>query len=87
MGVEVDEVPVSPLSETPPMGLNMLPRERQFAKPRSRRGMGERTLSDEDIDMDFENATRIEGRVGAGCGSDFEEADFLAREVEMGGIS
>jgi hypothetical protein len=87
MGVEVDEVPVSPLSETPPMGLNMLPRERQFAKPKNRRGMGERTLSDEDIDMDFEKATRIEGRVGAGCGSDFEEADFLAREVEMGGIS
>jgi hypothetical protein len=86
MGVEVDEVPVSPLSETPTMGLNALPPTRQYAKPRSRRGMGERTISDEDIDMDFENATHIEGRVGAGCGSDFEEADFLTREVAMGGI-
>jgi hypothetical protein len=86
VGVEIDEVPVSPLSETPAMGLNALPPTRQYAKPKSRRGMGERTISDEDIDMDFENATLMEGRVGAGCGSDFEEADFLAREVNMGGI-
>jgi hypothetical protein len=84
MGDEVDEVPVSPLSETPPMGLNAMPPTRLYAKPKSRRGMGERTVSDEDIDMDLENATLIEGRVGAGCGSDFEEADFLTREVNMG---
>jgi hypothetical protein len=85
MGVEVDEVPVSPLSETPPQGLNTLPPVRQFAQPKSRRTT-QRTISDDDIDMDFENASHIEGRVGAGCGSDFEEADFLSKEVDMGGI-
>jgi hypothetical protein len=85
MGVEVDEVPVSPLSETPPQGLNTLPPVRQFAQPKSRRTT-QRTISDDDIDMDFENASHMEGRVGAGCGSDFEEADFLSKEVDMGGI-
>jgi hypothetical protein len=82
IGVEVDEVPVSPLSETPPQELNMLPPMRQFAQPKSRR-RAQRTTSDDDIDMDFEN---VEGTVGAGCGSDFEEADFLSKEVDMGGI-
>lgn len=86
MGVEIDEVPVSPLSETPPpMGINMLPPARQMAQPKSRR-TAQRTISDEDIDMDFENAAIVEGRVGAGCVSDFEEADFLAGEVDMGGV-
>jgi hypothetical protein len=36
--------------------------------------------------MDFVNASHIEGRLSAGCGSDFEEADFLSNEVDMGGI-
>jgi len=85
MGVEVDEVPVSPLSETPPPGLNMLPPVRQFAQPKSRRAV-QRTISDDDIDMDFVDASHIEGRLSAGCGSDFEEADFLSNEVDMGGI-
>ncbi|RAR11860.1 ribonucleotide reductase inhibitor [Stemphylium lycopersici] len=86
MGVEVDEVPVSPLSETPPQGLNMLPPTRQFAQPKSRRAV-QRTLSDDDIDMDFENAAHMEGSVGAGSASDFEEADFLtSEEVRMGGV-
>jgi hypothetical protein len=86
LGAAVDDVPVSPLSETPPPSANSMPQARQFAQPKSRRGMGQRTVSDEDVDMDFENADRIEGRMAVGWGSDFEEADFLAREVDMGGI-
>ena len=85
MGVEVDEVPVSPLSETPPQGLNMQPPARRVAQPKSRR-TAQRTISDDDIDMNFENASHMEGRVGAGSPSDFEEADFLSKEVDMGGI-
>ncbi|KAL1800898.1 hypothetical protein ACET3X_001240 [Alternaria dauci] len=85
MGVEVDEVPVSPLSETPPPGLGMLPPVRQFAQPKSRRAV-QRTVSDDDIDMNFGVASHIEARLSAGCGSDFEEADFLSNEVDMGGI-
>lgn len=82
MSVDVDEVPVSPLSETPPQSINMLPQVRQYAQPKSRR----RPTVDEDMDMDFENGTQYEARLAAGSGSDFEEADFLAREVDMGGI-
>ncbi|KAH9870189.1 hypothetical protein J1614_007112 [Plenodomus biglobosus] len=85
LSVEIDEVPVSPLSETP---RNMLPQVRQFAKPKSRR-QGRTTLSsDDDMDMDvgFENTAQVERRVTVGSGSDFEEADFLAREVDMHGI-
>ncbi|EUC45660.1 hypothetical protein COCMIDRAFT_95008 [Bipolaris oryzae ATCC 44560] len=86
LAVEFDDVPVSPLSETPTHGINSLPPVRQFAQPRSRRTT-RRTISDDDIDMDFENAARIEGRVGAGSNSDFEEADFLGdEEVHMSGV-
>lgn len=85
-GADVDEVPVSPLSETPPQSINMLPQVRQFAQPKSRRA-GQRSMaSDGDMDIDFENLDRVDGRVAAGSGSDFEEADFLAHEVDMGGI-
>lgn len=83
LSAEIEEVPVSPLSETPP---NMLPQVRQFAQPKSRRAGPKMMLVDEDMDMEFENAVQIEGRVAVGSGSDFEEADFLAREVDMGGI-
>ncbi|CAE7031181.1 hypothetical protein CFE70_004383 [Pyrenophora teres f. teres 0-1] len=87
MGVEIDEVPVSPLSETPRQGLNMLPPARQLAQPKSRRAV-QRTISDDDIDidMDFENTTHMEARVSAGSGSDFEDADFLSGEVTMGDV-
>lgn len=83
LAVEVDEVPVSPLSETPQ---NMLPQVRQFAQPKSRR-QGRRTVlsGDEDMDMEGESAVHVERRVTVGSGSDFEEADFL-HEVDMGGI-
>jgi hypothetical protein len=84
MAVEFDDVPVSPLSATPPQIVDMLPPTRQYAQPRRRRPT-KRTISDDDIDMDFENAARIEGRIGAGSSSDFEEADFLGQEVHMSG--
>lgn len=83
LSAEVDEVPVSPLSETPSQSINMLPQVRQLAQPKSRRKQG---AGDEDIDMEFENAAQVEARLVAGSASDFEEADFLAREVDMGGI-
>ncbi|KAL6705590.1 hypothetical protein ACN47E_006537 [Coniothyrium glycines] len=82
ISVDIDEVPISPLSETPPRSINMLPQVRHFAQPKSRR----RATADEDMDMDFGNSTQLEASLSAGSGSDFEEADFLAREVDMGGI-
>ncbi|KAI8932744.1 hypothetical protein NX059_010234 [Plenodomus lindquistii] len=83
LSVEIDEVPVSPLSETPP---NMLPQVRHIAQPKSRR-LGQRTMSsDTDMDMEYENVTQVQRRVTIGSASDFEEADFLAHEVDMGGI-
>jgi hypothetical protein len=73
--VEVEEVPVSPLSETPE---NMLPAVRQIKQPKSRR------RRDEDVDM---GADIVAHRIGVGSGSDFEEADFLGtEEVVMGGV-
>ena len=88
LSAEVDEAPVSPLSETPPQSINMLPTVRQFAQPKSRRAGQQTMIGDEDMDMDmdYENTTQVEGRVAAGSASDFEEADFLGREVDMGGI-
>jgi hypothetical protein len=69
--VDVDEVPISPLSETPE---HMLPAVRQFKQPKSRRRV------EEDIDMDG-------SRVVAGTARDFEEADFLnGVEVAMSGV-
>lgn len=82
---DLDDVPVSPLSETPPQSINMLPAVRQFAQPKSRRA-ARAVLDDVDMDMDFENVEGVEGRVASGSGSDFEEADFLAREVDMGDV-
>jgi hypothetical protein len=73
--VEVEEVPVSPLSETPE---NMLPAVRQIKQPKSRR------RRDEDVDM---GGDIVAHRIGVGSGSDFEEADFLGtEEVVMGGV-
>ncbi|KAJ4373348.1 hypothetical protein N0V83_003643 [Neocucurbitaria cava] len=86
LSADIDEVPVSPLSETPSQSINMLPQARQYAQPKSRRP-GQRTMmGDDDVVMDFENVDAVEGRVAVGSGSDFEEADFLAHEVDMGGI-
>ncbi len=86
MGTDLDDVPVSPLSEVPPQSVNMLPSVRQFAQPKSRR-LPQRDLpGDEDMELDFENTTKVQGRVAAGSGSDFEEADFLGTEVEMEGL-
>jgi hypothetical protein len=75
--VEVDEVPVSPLSEIPHEGL---PKARMVRVPKSRRRVG----AEGDVVMD--EAIGVEGRVVGGSGSDFEEADFLSGEVDMGGV-
>jgi hypothetical protein len=77
-----DDVPVSPLSESPPPSINM-PKERQFAQPKSRR----RARHDIDMDMDYEPSGLHEGTLAAGHASDFEDADFLdGHEVAMGGV-
>lgn len=82
--VDVDEVPVSPLSESPPpRGFHAAP-VRRFAQPKSRRPLVARTGSEDsmDTDMSVEDVARR-----AGPGSDFEEADFLDdNEVAMGGV-
>lgn len=67
----VDDVPVSPLSETPE---NMLPKVRMFKQPKSRR--------QREIGADGEEGARVV----VGSGSDFEEADFLGGDVDMGGV-
>jgi hypothetical protein len=70
--LEVEEVPVSPLSEIPE---DMLPTVRQIKMPKSRR---------RDTGMDMGGVAH---RVVGGSGSDFEEADFLGmEEVVMGGV-
>lgn len=94
--VSEDEVPVSPLSETPPQALNGFPQSalRPFAQPRTRRagaGRDNAMIKEGDTDMDVENAEQAEGRVLVGSSSDFGEAEFLTpweagREVDMGGI-
>lgn len=80
--IDVDEVPVSPLSETP----EVLPNVRRYKEPKSRRPAATRGLSGssvEDVEMDIET----EARVAVGSASDFEEADFLrSGEVVMGGV-
>ncbi|KAH7071666.1 ribonucleotide reductase inhibitor-domain-containing protein [Paraphoma chrysanthemicola] len=81
--IELDDIPVSPLSESPQKGINMLPSVRQFAQPKSRKARLGMSM-DEDIDMEIEN---VDARVAVGSASDFEEADFLAAgEVAMGGV-
>jgi hypothetical protein len=85
-----EDVPVSPLSESPPPSVHM-PKERQFAQPKSRRSARPHTQSsdmDMDIDMDFQGSRGMhEGTLAAGHASDFEEADFLqGGEVAMGGV-
>jgi hypothetical protein len=73
--VQVDEVPVSPLSATPE---DMLPPVRQVKMPKSRR---QKAITSDDMDVDG-----VERRIVVGSGSDFEEADFLGGEVDMGGV-
>jgi hypothetical protein len=85
--VSEDEVPVSPLSESPPMSLSSaFPQTalRPFAQPKTRRGrivdVDGIVIKESDIEMDVENADH-QGRVLAGSASDFSDADFL-----MGGV-
>ncbi|KAJ4288468.1 hypothetical protein N0V90_011704 [Kalmusia sp. IMI 367209] len=97
MKVAEDEVPISPLSATPPPGVSFPQAPlRPFAQPKTRR-MGLRAMDvdgmivkEADVDMDLENAEQ-EGRVLVGSPGDFDEAEFLrpwaaGREVDMGGI-
>ncbi|KZM20344.1 uncharacterized protein EKO05_0006860 [Ascochyta rabiei] len=83
-----EDVPVSPLSESPPPP--SLPSTRQYAQPKSRRQgrpMPGHVHADVDVDMDYESHGMHEGRLAAGHASDFEEADFLdGHEVAMGGV-
>lgn len=67
----VDDVPVSPLSETPE---NMLPAVRRFKQPKSRR--------QKEVGVDVDEGARVV----VGSTSDFEEADFLGEDVDMGGV-
>lgn len=69
-----DDIPVSPLSESPPPNL---PPQRSFAQPKTRR----RPLRNES-EMDVE-AVAHAGRLAAGHASDFEEADFLQVDEDM----
>ncbi len=74
-----EDVPVSPLSESPPPSL---PPQRQLAQPKSRR----RPAPDQEM-TESDSYGAHEGRLAAGHASDFEEADFLdGHEVAMGGV-
>ncbi|KAF2683657.1 hypothetical protein K458DRAFT_304191 [Lentithecium fluviatile CBS 122367] len=86
VNVSEDDVPVSPLSESPPTHLSSaFPQAalRPFAQPKTRKGrvmdVEGMIVKEGDIDMDVENAEQ--GRVLVGSASDFGEADFL-----MGGV-
>ncbi|KAF9695431.1 hypothetical protein EKO04_006568 [Ascochyta lentis] len=79
-----EDVPVSPLSESPPPP--SLPPTRQYAQPKSRR-QRRSTPGEVDVDMECESYGVHEGMLSAGHASDFEEADFLdGHEVAMGGV-
>ncbi|KAF1950082.1 hypothetical protein CC80DRAFT_427690 [Byssothecium circinans] len=98
--VSEDDVPVSPLSETPPMSIHSFPQAalRPFAQPRTRRQGAGRAMDldgmvvkETDVDMDLENADRAEGRILVGSPGDFGEAGFLQpwagnREIDMSGV-
>jgi hypothetical protein len=91
MKVAEDEVPVSPLSETPIQSISSLPQTalRPFAQPKTRRPQqhgrivdvdGALLLKESDVDMDLENAGQgvgDDGQRGSGSSSDFGEAPFL----------
>ncbi|KAJ4346258.1 hypothetical protein N0V95_005574 [Ascochyta clinopodiicola] len=81
-----DDIPVSPLSESPPPP--SLP-TRHYAQPKSRRQAQSMPghVDHVDVDMVYESHGMHEGMLAAGHASDFEEADFLdGHEVAMGGI-
>ncbi|KAL1592337.1 hypothetical protein SLS60_011415 [Paraconiothyrium brasiliense] len=96
MKVSEDEVPISPLSATPPNGFPQAPM-RSFAQPKTRRSglramdVDGMVVKEIDMDMDLEKVDQTEDRVVVGSPSDFDEAEFLqpwgaGREVHMSGI-
>lgn len=86
-GGGTDDVPVSPLSETPEVLPRLVKTPKSRLRPGAVRGISGAS-SVEDVEMECEDAAVLPlGRISAGCGSDFEEADFLAvGEVAMGGV-
>jgi hypothetical protein len=98
MKVAEDDVPVSPLSETPRQSINALPQAplRPFAQPKTRRQPGRlldgASLKESEIQMDVENVTHFEEEHILGGSGDFDEAPFLqpwvagGSEVEMSGM-
>lgn len=81
-----DDVPISPMSETPPTTIHAFPHTapRAFAQPKSRRQGAGRAM-DIDMDMTLDN-TEQGGRM-----NDFGDADFLrpwgnSSEIEMDGV-
>ncbi|CAI6336471.1 unnamed protein product [Periconia digitata] len=93
--VSEDEIPVSPLSATPPTAIHGFPHTalRTFAQPKSRRPGAGRAMDFDgmvvknmDMDITLENADQ-EGRR-----NDFDDADFLrpwgpnTNEIEMDGV-
>lgn len=93
-----DEVPVSPLSDTPKQSLNALPQGplRTFAQPKSRKSVrgGGMDVDAEMVEMDMQigvgNVNVTQG--GETNADDFDDAPFLqpwgaaAGEIEMGGV-
>ncbi|KAF2828086.1 hypothetical protein CC86DRAFT_204071 [Ophiobolus disseminans] len=85
-GGAVDDVPVSPLSETPEILPRVVKTPKSRMRPSATRGISGAS-SVEDVEMEFEDGVLTpRGRIGAGSASDFEEADFLGGEVDMGGV-
>lgn len=96
MRVSDDDVPISPLSATPPNTFPQAPL-RHIAQPKTRRSnlramdVDGAVLKEMDVDMDFENTEQSGVRISVGTPSDFDEAEFLqpwgaGREVHMSGI-
>lgn len=99
MKVAEDEVPVSPLSETPRERVHQAGHGqaalRPFAQPKTRRGgqLQHHQHKEADMDLDGEDVGEEGQQLRLGSPGDFGEAPFLrpwsggaAAEVEMGGV-
>ncbi|KAF2744107.1 hypothetical protein M011DRAFT_470767 [Sporormia fimetaria CBS 119925] len=94
MKIAEDDIPVSPLSESPTPPIHGLPQSalRPFAQPRTRKQPARSAgLKETDIDMDMENVEHHDTNVMSTSSSDFGEAPFLkpwtrSDEVDMSGM-